>query len=596
MPKPLKILGIHGLGDHRDSPWAQQWEETLIASWPGLEGFELTFVPFRYDEIFERIQLSAWETVRALGKLVGSGIGGMFGARGAAARGPLDSAQQWLRWYAGYVVAWVEDEEFRTEVRTRLLTTLADEKPDIVLAHSLGSLISYDALASVDEHPRSLTQHLGNMLYVTLGSQIGNPFVVGNLVNGRIEPLAVKQWYHLYNTEDDVFTAEVRVPAADNFLQVETYFDIAGFADHDALEYLRHPATVRQVWEPTDLERSGTRRLARSIATARKPMSTSRRPRRKALLVGINDYPNPADRLAGCVNDVFLMSSILQECGFTPDEIRVVLDNRATASGIKERLEWLVSDPAPGDRLVFYYSGHGAQLPTYGEADVVDQMDETLVPYDFDWSPATCVADDHIYHLYSQLPYETRLVMIFDCCHSGGIHREGGQKVRGLTPPDDIRHRGLQWNSALGMWQVRKLPPLTERFASNEEDKRRYAGSEGNVRRLGRAMQLRQSSAQEYQRAKARSDKKIVGPYLPVVIEACQEAELAYEYRHGVTSYGAFTYSLADILRRKKKITFDNLIRETGKRLTKLGYDQRPALLGPQKVVRAQVPWHGGGS
>src|SRR5262245_40140500 len=149
MPKPLKILGIHGLGDHRDSPWAQQWEETLLANWPGLEAYELSFVPFRYDEIFERIHLSAWETLRALGKLVGSGIGGMFGARGGAARGPLDSAQQWLRWYAGYVVAWVEDEEFRSEVRARLLTTLADEKPDMVLAHSLGSLISYDAVASV---------------------------------------------------------------------------------------------------------------------------------------------------------------------------------------------------------------------------------------------------------------------------------------------------------------------------------------------------------------------------------------------------------------------------------------------------------------
>jgi hypothetical protein len=79
------------------------------------------------------------------------------------------------------------------------------------------------------------------------------------------------------------------------------------------------------------------------------------------------------------------------------------------------------------------------------------------------------------------------------------------------------------------------------------------------------------------------------------VIEACQEAELAYEYRHGVTSYGAFTYSLADILRRRKRITFDGLVRETGKRLTKLGYDQRPGLLGPEKVVRAQVPWQGRG-
>ena len=37
---------------------------------------------------------------------------------------------------------------------------------------------------------------------------------------------------------------------ADNFQQVETYFNINGFADHAAAEYLSHQATVQQVWEP----------------------------------------------------------------------------------------------------------------------------------------------------------------------------------------------------------------------------------------------------------------------------------------------------------------------------------------------------------
>ena len=35
------------------------------------------------------------------------------------------------------------------------------------------------------------------------------------------------------------------------------------------------------------------------------------------------------------------------------------------------------------------------------------------------------------------------------------------------------------------------------------------------------------------------------GPYLPLIIEACGEDEFSYEYRHGATSHGAFTFSLA---------------------------------------------------
>jgi hypothetical protein len=45
-------------------------------------------------------------------------------------------------------------------------------------------------------------------------------------------------------------------------------------------------------------------------------------PRRRALLVGINEYPDPSDRLEGCVNDVFLMSSLLQESGYAAPDRR----------------------------------------------------------------------------------------------------------------------------------------------------------------------------------------------------------------------------------------------------------------------------------
>ncbi len=596
MPNELRLLGIHGLGDHRDSPWAQDWEEALRSSLQGFPDLVIRFIPFSYDDIFEEVEISALESVRAVAKLAGSGVGSLFGRR---SRGMLGAAPNWLKWYAGYVVAWVEDEGFRTRVRDRLLQTLADEKPHAVLGHSLGSLISYDALAEVAAGADSpVKRHLPRMTYVTLGSQLGNPFVVGNLAGGRIEPLPVRQWSHLYNSEDDVFTAEISLPGADNFQQVTTFFDDDGWADHSAVQYLSHRAAQLQVWRPLAEETTGLGRglaLARGLAAppvrkrARRPRVEKRKPRKRALLVGINDYPNPQDRLEGCVNDVFLISAVLQECDIPAEDIRIVLNERATAKGILDRLDWLLGDAGPGDQLIFYYSGHGAQLPTYGEEDAIDRMDETLVPHNFDWTAETCVTDNQLYRLYAQLPYDTRFIMMLDCCHSGGLDRAGGLKVRGLDPPDDIRHRGLRWKS--GMWEARDLKPLNARFTKNANDMRLFCGKNRNVLRLGRAMMLRQLPVKEYESRKRR--QKIVGPYLPVILQACLESQQAFEYRHGNQSYGAFTYSLTHILRDVKQITFRQLVQQTTDRLRKLRYDQQPVLLGPEVVVKARVPWHG---
>jgi hypothetical protein len=64
-----------------------------------------------------------------------------------------------------------------------------------------------------------------------------------------------------------------------------------------------------------------------------------------------------------------------------------------------------------------------------------------------------------------------------------------------------------------------------------------------------------------------------------------------------VTSYGAFTYSLAEILgslrAKGRNPTFEGLIGRIGTRLEDLGYEQHPVLVGPRKVRRARIPWLG---
>src|SRR5262249_22743366 len=156
--------------------------------------------------------------------------------------------------------------------------------------------------------------------------------------------------------------------------------------------------------------------------------------------------------------DVFLMSSVLQECGFEPEDIRVVLDDRATAAGILERLHWLLDGTVAGNQRCFYYSGHAAPVPTYAVDGKVNHVDACLVPCAFASSRETAITDDRLLDLYSALPYGVHFMMVLDSCYSGGMTR-GGVRVRGLDPPDDIRHRMLRWDRRTEMWVPRELPP-----------------------------------------------------------------------------------------------------------------------------------------
>src|SRR5262249_37294236 len=146
-------------------------------------------------------------------------------------------------------------------------------------------------------------------------------------------------WHHLYNDEDHVFTASLAL-TADNFAQALTPFGRFFALNHDAVPgpgvppdhaYLTHPTTVADVWPAIagELVRPAapaTRALLRPVA----PTAQVVAPKHRAFLVGINNYPDPQSRLEGCVNDVFQVSAVLQECGFAAQDIRVVLDERAT--------------------------------------------------------------------------------------------------------------------------------------------------------------------------------------------------------------------------------------------------------------------------
>jgi hypothetical protein len=526
--------------------------------------------------------------VKALVKLGWNGLSSVVSDLVERTRG-LAEVPDLLRWTAGLIVQWIEDDGLRAATRARVLERFGGAtRWDVVTAHSLGSLICYDAVQS-----REGKGVLEDAAFLTFGSQLGNLLVRGGF-GGRIEALDAAFW--LYNPHDPVFAHSLDV-FGDRFRQVLVDTSLPGLlAEHDATVYLSAPAALSSVFRDIAAGRADDVRSRGFQTVARAAIGP--RPSRRALLVGINDYPDPANRLEGCLNDVYLVSAALQELGFEAKEIRTLVNDRATTANVKDRIEWLLDGSEDGHQRLLFYSGHGAQIPDYNAVEEVDHTDECLVPYDFDWSAERAITDKWFASYYAQLPYAAQFIAVFDCCHSGGLTRAGAGRVRGLTPPDDIRHRALRWDQREEQWVPRTLRPWNAEFG-HPGRRSKSAEAKAANRRLGCASDLRTVSRADARLARLRREFRHEGPYMPILLQACREDELAFEYRDGTSSFGTFTYFLVQTLRSQRRkrgsLTFQDLVANAAGEIAKL-YKQTPQLACPRKRRRESILHVPGGS
>lgn len=142
---------------------------------------------------------------------------------------------------------------------------------------------------------------------------------------------------------------------------------------------------------------------------------------RKALLVGINDYPDAP--LRGCVTDVERMAAELYGRGWERDDIRLITDKRATTNAIRDRLDWLVSFATPGDSLVFHYSGHGTKLAYRDGLGKAGPAQDCICPVDFDWSTSHALTANDFAEMFMDIPVGVSFTWISDSCHSGNLAR-----------------------------------------------------------------------------------------------------------------------------------------------------------------------------
>jgi len=134
---------------------------------------------------------------------------------------------------------------------------------------------------------------------------------------------------------------------------------------------------------------------------------------KRAICVGINDYPGDDYDLYGCVNDAFAWSLLLsKDYGF--DRTIELLDFNATKSKILNNLSKNLEELGEEDVFVFTYSGHGTQVKdTSGDEE--DLYDEALYVYD------DIILDDELREIFSKA--KCTLVVIIDSCFSGTATR-----------------------------------------------------------------------------------------------------------------------------------------------------------------------------
>jgi len=166
---------------------------------------------------------------------------------------------------------------------------------------------------------------------------------------------------------------------------------------------------------------------------------------KKALCIGINNYPGTHMDLQGCVNDATDWAATLAGRGFA---VTTLLDDQATKAAMVAAMGNLIGKAAKNDSLVVTFSGHGTYQPDT-DGDEVDGLDEALCPYDLQTNGAALI-DDEIKTLFATRKPGVRIVLIADSCHSGTVTRA----ARG-EPDADTRPRFMP----MGNWLPDKLLP-----------------------------------------------------------------------------------------------------------------------------------------
>lgn len=185
-----------------------------------------------------------------------------------------------------------------------------------------------------------------------------------------------------------------------------------------------------------------------------------------ALVYGLN-YSGTPNALKGCGNDARAMGIFLKEKARF-DRVRVVTDDTDAhdtnahdthahdthAISIMKAIDELIAltNVQNISHLWIHFSGHGTQLKAQNPYDELDNKDECIVASD-----NLVIRDNFFKKALTRANPSTRIVFVFDCCHSGTMcdldRTSLDADVVCLSGCDDHETTRDQWDDAANEWR-----------------------------------------------------------------------------------------------------------------------------------------------
>lgn len=268
MNTTVPVLGVHGVRSHQGDRTPAAAAQRMAGWWqnaindglrqpaaPGTGSFAVDVAYYAHhlyqgtaqgDEDPGRLEAEAQRDIVAWARLLG--------APDATAQGwvtsPAAAAISWVAEHCGLdhalarilattffreVHTYFTDTDRRDAARTAVADAIISTRPRIVLAHSLGSVLAYEALWAHEHPPVDLL--------VTLGSPLAMPDIVYDRLAAhpgeRGRPPGVDRWINIADPGDIIAIPASAIPQRFTGLTADLRDAIGAFAYHKATTYLQ---------------------------------------------------------------------------------------------------------------------------------------------------------------------------------------------------------------------------------------------------------------------------------------------------------------------------------------------------------------------
>lgn len=207
-----------------------------------------------------------------------------------------------------------------------------------------------------------------------------------------------------------------------------------------------------------------------------------------AIVIGISSYQDPdIPRLSFSNKDAMVFADFLQSAsgGSVPKQnIKLLTDSMATIGEVDKSIRWLMDNCKEGDKVFFYFSGHGEM------ENVTMSKNGYLICYN---TPSVAFVNmglsiDYLNDVVNTISVQTKakVIVITDACHSGTMN---GNKFKGnffvgeqlmlkreneirmaSSKPDQLSNEKEDWGGGRGVFSYYLINGLQGGLADTNQD------------------------------------------------------------------------------------------------------------------------------